>query len=346
MIEIEQQCFLYKKKRGPSHRIKPFESNCGIANRGYSKRCQQLMTDFGIEESFAKATARMKEHHGVDVSPTTVRRFTEMHAERVQQIQVPKNKQQKESKRVIVEMDGEMVPLVDTSEGEGDRRKTRQCSWSELRLGTAKRVDEVEWKYAVSFGSSNELGDRMTELLEKEFDWQGETKLYGIGDGAKWIVEQLERIAGSQYWYVIDLYHLCEYLGGAASAWTTEKEKAVKELKERLKTGKNQEVLRDLKKCADRERDHEGLRKCIQYMENRPGQFDYEGALKEELPIGSGKIESSHRHVIQARLKKAGAWWKRENAAAMAELRVFRANGYWKYLWQDQNEEDILQSAA
>ena len=37
-------------------------------------------------------------------------------------------------------------------------------------------------------------------------------------------------------------------------------------------------------------RDHEGLRKCIQYIENRPGQFEYEKALKHDLPIGSGKI--------------------------------------------------------
>jgi len=28
---------------------------------------------------------------------------------------------------------------------------------------------------------------------------------------------------------------------------------------------------------------------------NRPRQFDYKGALKKQLPIGSGEIESAHR---------------------------------------------------
>jgi hypothetical protein len=31
--------------------------------------------------------------------------------------------------------------------------------------------------------------------------------------------------------------------------------------------------------------------------------------LKLGLPIGSGMIESGHRHVLHARLKKAGAAW-------------------------------------
>jgi hypothetical protein len=38
-------------------------------------------------------------------------------------------------------------------------------------------------------------------------------------------------------------------------------------------------------------------------------------------------IESGHRHVVQARLKKAGAWWYAEHAQIMLALRVVRANG-------------------
>lgn len=317
-----------------------------VTHRGYSKRGQQLMTDFGIEESFAKAAARMKEHHGVEISPTTVGRFTETHAERAQKALIRENGRGEHQKQIIVEMDGEMVPLVETTNNQKDRRKTRQCLWSELKLGTAKREDEIDWKYAVSFRSADELGDRLKGLLETEFHWEEETKLYGVGDGAKWIVEQLERVAGSQYWYVIDVYHLCKYLAEAASAWTTEGKETTKQLKERLKLGQIQGVLKELKKQAETMRDHEGLRKCIQYIENRPGQFEYEKAPKHGLPIGSGKIESSHRHIIQSRLKKAGAWWKRKNATAMAELRVLRANGYWKFLWQEQNLEAVQKQAA
>ena len=64
--------------------------------------------------------------------------------------------------------------------------------------------------------------------------------------------------------------------------------------------------------------------------------MNYGDALKKELPIGSGEIESSHRHVVQKRLKIAGAWWKIGNANIMLQLRTARANGYWKEYWNQR----------
>jgi hypothetical protein len=45
--------------------------------------------------------------------------------------------------------------------------------------------------------------------------------------------------------------------------------------------------------------------KCYRYIKNRPGKFDYKGALEDDLPRGSGEIESAHRSVIQERSKIA-----------------------------------------
>ncbi|MAE16090.1 MAG: hypothetical protein CL911_01445, partial [Deltaproteobacteria bacterium] len=36
------------------------------------------------------------------------------------------------------------------------------------------------------------------------------------------------------------------------------------------------------------------------------GQFDDPAAIEQQLPIASGQIESSHRHLIQKRLKLPG----------------------------------------
>ncbi len=59
---------------------------------------------------------------------------------------------------------------------------------------------------------------------------------------------------------------------------------------------------------------------CHRYIKNRQGQFHYKDASEKLLPIGSGEIESSHRYIIQKRLKIAGAWWKEENAGDMISL--------------------------
>ncbi|KFB69358.1 MAG: hypothetical protein CAPSK01_001104 [Candidatus Accumulibacter vicinus] len=75
------------------------------------------------------------------------------------------------------------------------------------------------------------------------------------------------------------------------------------------------------------------VRGCSRDLINRPGQFDYQAAIEAGLPIGSGEVESAHRDVIQKRLKLPGAWWTPENAQAMLNLRVTRANGGWDRYW-------------
>jgi hypothetical protein len=69
------------------------------------------------------------------------------------------------------------------------------------------------------------------------------------------------------------------------------------------------------------------------YVSNRTDCMDYPRALRLGLPIGSGLIESGHRHVLQARLKKGGAAWLINHAELIANLRVLRANGQWLSLW-------------
>ncbi|MHB8167877.1 MAG: ISKra4-like element ISTvi1 family transposase, partial [Sulfuricella sp.] len=54
------------------------------------------------------------------------------------------------------------------------------------------------------------------------------------------------------------------------------------------------------------------VRQCHRYLNHRVDQLDYQNALARELPIGSGEIESAHRHIVQRRLKLPGAWWRRQ----------------------------------
>ena len=60
------------------------------------------------------------------------------------------------------------------------------------------------------------------------------------------------------------------------------------------------------------------VRNGHRYLTNRTDCLDYPQALKLGLPIGSGMIESGHRHVLQARLKKAGAAWLHDHADRIA----------------------------
>ena len=74
---------------------------------------------------------------------------------------------------------------------------------------------------------------------------------------------------------------------------------------------------------------------CLRYINNRSGQFGYKTTLANNLPIGSGEVESAHRYVIQDRLKLSGAWWSEKNAENMFALRIIRQNDDWDKYWED-----------
>lgn len=274
----------------------------------------------------------MQEHHPLAKIPaSSARQIVQRYAEEAHKHLPGIFSVTEDSKQMIIEMDGEMIPTVSFDPGE-DRRKNRKVAWEELRIGVAQNMGDSEWKYAASFQSADQLGARL-EVVMKCLGFTDTTNVHCVGDGALWITEQGEKIAGSNFSYLIDIFHLCEYFSGAFDGLRLEPKKQMLVLKDRMKEGKIQEVIGLLEEEQEIAPDHEGLEACLRYIKNREGQFDYAGAVAKELPIGSGKVESTHRSLIQRRLKIPGAWWKRENADAMANLRTLRANGGWELLW-------------
>lgn len=75
------------------------------------------------------------------------------------------------------------------------------------------------------------------------------------------------------------------------------------------------------------------VRSCSRYLSRRKGRPDYPGALADNLPIGSGEIESAHRYIVQKRLELPGSWWCAANAEHMLALRLNRANRQWDNYW-------------
>ena len=54
----------------------------------------------------------------------------------------------------------------------------------------------------------------------------------------------------------------------------------------------------------------------------------YRTLLRMGLPVGSGIVESAHRHVLQVRMKRAGQRWGIQRARRMVRLRaVYRTAG-------------------
>ena len=299
------------------------------------------MTDFGADDPFAGASGKLKEHYGIDIPVSTIRTITEKHGEAilVKQEQGSPLPKQAGVAVLITEMDGSMLPVVETAEvceTSMDRRKTRKLSWKEARLCLAHAPGSVTPVFAATTGGVDEAGKRWLQCTIVA-GAGSETKFHGLGDGAPWITDQMELQFGTQARYLIDFYHLCEYLSAAANVVAgNEKECWMEEKKNWLKDNRWRAVLETLEpfvedaSIADKDAP---VRACHRYIANRSHHLDYKGALAAGLPIGSGEIESAHRYVFQSRLKIAGAWWKMENLSKMIALRVLRANRAWEAYW-------------
>jgi len=302
-----------------------------------SKKLRRAVCDLGVDCSFEQASKKLFEHYNVDLCVEIIRNITERYAKLAREFNQRKKKSSSVAKQLIAESDGSMVPILEFVKGEEGRKK-KNLFWKEFRLATIQRAGEVNWLYSVSHGSVDALGDCLA-IIAQRIGLGKDTKVHALGDGAKWVYEQMERVFGCQVNFTIDFYHLCDYLSAAADIFGEGKERWLRETKKSLKQGKIKYILEELKKEHERYPDHKELMNCIKYIENRESQFAYEKAIANKLPIGSGKIESSHRNIIQQRMKKPGAWWKIGEAEDMINLRVLRANGDWNKFWEEESYE-------
>lgn len=163
--------------------------------------------------------------------------------------------------------------------------------------------------------------------------------MHGVGDGAPWIATQIRQRFGSQGSYLLDFYHVCDYLSAAAKAiepLPAAGQQWQKTQQDRLRTDHLDAVLNALQPHLEPVGTEDALapvRQCHRYLSQRMQQLDYKSAIDQGLPIGSGEIESAHRYIVQKRLKLPGTWWLAANADHMLALRVNRANGEWNDYW-------------
>ena len=66
---------------------------------------------------------------------------------------------------------------------------------------------------------------------------------------------------------------------------------------------------------------------CADYLLNFAPYLDYDKALADGLPIATGVIEGTCRHLVEDRMNLTGARWSLTGAEAVLRLRALRASG-------------------
>ena len=365
-MEVSERCW---RSPEPSQRDagsssssyrRPFAARIQVTARGCSRRLARAAADFGCEKSFARASEQLFEHYAVRLGPSSLREVTLRQARTIAARAAGAGPVRTLPKRgaapvILAEADGTMLPIVETSASapKGDKRKSRQVRWQEARLAAARAKGSTRTHFGATLeGSVEEAGVRWSQAA-KAAGWGLDTRIHAVGDGAPWLCEQAKSHFGAQGSYLLDFFHVSEYLAAAATglhpgdspaakAWLCAQQQA-------LKANQNTEVLARLAAAsepAEVAEEDAPVRGAHRYLSNRLDQLDYASALAAGLPIGSGLIEAAHRHVLHSRLKVSGAWWKHENAEAMIQARVCRANGQWSASWKTSRTRKQSSNAA
>jgi hypothetical protein len=160
-----------------------------------------------------------------------------------------------------------------------------------------------------------------------------------VGDGAPWIWNRAtalrERLglAADRFREVLDYFHVLERLGDIAKSmvsWTEEMRQAwLKVQKNRLKAGAVEEIEDNIRRVAARSSE---LTSDPDFWTRNRERMRYRTLREQQVPIGSGAVESSVRRVINLRLKGASIFWEAEHAEGILHLRAHAKSGRWNEL--------------
>jgi hypothetical protein len=304
---------------------------------------QRAITDFGADVPFGQVPKKLLEHHGISVPISSAQGITQTHAQTILDTQTMDTEIPIGAAVavLITQMDGSMIPIVDTTPDaekpeQIDRRTTRKLGWKEARLGFTRSPKQILPIFGSTFGGVEEAGAQLLHSAIRA-GLGVDTFVHGVGDGAPWLAMQMEVHFGKPGRFLLDFYHLCDYLADASRVCAPNDPKAwMEQQKSRLKLNHFRAVLKALEPFREPDcvADPQApVRAAYRYLHNRPQHLDYKATIAAELPIGSGEIESAHRYIIQIRLKRSGSWWTVKNAEAMLALRVLRANQDWDAYW-------------
>jgi hypothetical protein len=334
LVEVRERIWAV----GETRYVRLLPERLGVSARGRSRRLDRVLTDFGCEHSFVRAAESLQEHYGFALGASAVRTATLKHAQRARaQLQSGYRESFRAlpavgAPQVIAETDGTMICTVVA----GKRKGKRPREWKEMRLVAAQAQTSATTVYAATFGSVAEVGRRWGHCA-RDAGWGLNSQIHAVGDGADWIRLQSKEVFGQQGTFLCDFYHVSEYLGAATLTCAPSRPNPWRRTQQkRLRRGALPLVVAALAEHLEPDGTPDEaapVRNGHRYLTNRTECLDYPRALALGLPIGSGMIESGHRHVRHARLKKAGTAWLPDSADQIAHLRVLRANRQWQSLW-------------
>lgn len=301
-------------------------------------RIQASLTRLSGEMPFERAVESLADTLRVRISEPTVRRQTQKwgaayvayQEEEVKRIEQELPSPPAGPDKLLLSVDGAMVPLVG---GE----------WAEVKTLVLGVIDEPVWEGEEWKVHASELS-YFSRLMEAEpfgraalsethrRGVETASQVVAVTDGAVWeqgFIDYHREDAAR----VLDFPHAAGYVAQMGSAvWGDGTEMTKEWLSKQLHTLKHEGptgVLAELRTLVQEHPELPELGDSLAYLEKREAHMQYPMCLAQGWPMGSGAVESGNKVVVEARLKRAGMHWARDNVNPMLALRNALCSGRW-----------------
>lgn len=372
-IDIDRS---YYQKKGAVG-LFPLDRQINLPDRGYSYFLQELSSKLAVNGSYEKACEVFGDIFPIDIPIRSLERIVGDTCEVASRYYEEKPAPELDPEAVIavatVDKKGVVIrkPPSDKANAETacvDPNKPGKKKMSvEISAYTIKRhirdADDVAGEMSqekkapfkpkpqtkLVWGSLSEGPEktvaRLEEAVTKRLCWSSELVCILDGEKSLWrLVYQYFPMA----FFVLDIFHVLEYLSEAAHCFHKEKSPEAKRfVRVRLKmllTGNVGQMIGGLKQILTKRSLSNTqkyiLNKVIGYLERNKGHMRYDICLERGYPIGSGVIEGACRNLINDRLELTGMRWTVLGAESVIRLRAVYINKDWKEFWQFRRKSE------
>jgi hypothetical protein len=354
---------------------RPLHAFLGTDRETWSLVVQQAAVDLVTDESCGKAVAKLERHHpGVEMERTSALRMLHEHGQQARafikdqlagakrRAEAPARHRSEGTEELEVQFDGGMIPVatlepLEIPDGEepeltpvrGLPKRHRACRWEEAKVGLVQKPGEVDRLYSVQ--PTSELAQSFDDLFSLACmkGWTEQTQVRGISDGARHIRPRMEEAFDvGDFRFILDRPHCKEHLSSAGEALEPMTGMPVQswaaEALKKLEAGHAADVVGELERAYQASGIHDEsrndtLRREAGYFERNKDAVAYAEYRTRGWSTASSEVESSHRHVVQTRLKISGAWWHPDHVDDILALRMLKANGWWQQYWDARRKE-------
>ena len=318
----------------------PLDQELQVPDGHLLPHAQETLVSMSSELPFGRAVKHLERTLGVVVHASTARRQALAVGQRVLAVQNTQAQplsacpEEKASERMVMSSDGSMVPLVG-----GVWAEVKVVAIGAVERRRRKGEDQIvttNLTYFARMADATTFADQASAELRRR-GIERAKHVGAIQDGAEWIQGFVQGHRHDAV-RILDFAHAASYVceiadkvreggGHLPATW-------VDGVLHRLKHEGPARVLRHLTRLARR---YPQIQEQVTYLQKRRELMDYPTYQQQGWPIGSGSVESSHKLLVQARLKGPGMHWKPEHINPMLALRLALLNERWSEAWQEQH---------